>query len=546
MLRAMSTIADVAARLEIPTDCLMQFGDFAAKIDPKLLLQKRRRPGKAKLVLVTAITPTRAGEGKTTTTIGLGDAFNKLGESVVCALREPSLGPCLGVKGGGTGGGRAQLTPSERINLHFTGDFHAISSAHSAVAAIVDNSVHFGSDASIDPRRVLWPRVVDMNDRALRNVMVGLGKRSDGMPRQSSFVITAASEIMAMLCLASDVEDLRKRLARTVVAYNHDRDVVTVDQLKATGVVLALLRDAVMPNLARTMEGTPALVHGGPFANIAHGCSSVLATRTGMHLADWVITEAGFGSDLGAEKFFDIKCRTAGLDVSAVVVVASARALKLHGGHDAKALDVPDTAAVARGIANLEKHLENVRGFGLKPVVALNRFATDTDAEVDVVRDHCASLGVPFAVASHFANGGEGAIDLAKAVIAAAEPTTPTFTYELEDGIPEKIRKVARKIYGADDVVFAGRAPADLRTIKRLGYDHLPVCIAKTPASLSDDPKRVGRPRDFNITVRNIQLNAGAGFLVVLTGDVMRMPGLPRVPRSEVIDLRDGEVVNLA
>jgi len=545
MLRAMSTIAEAAAKLDIPADCLMAFGDFAAKIDPSLLLHKRTRPGKAKLVLVSAITPTRAGEGKTTTTIGLGDAFSKLGESVCLALREPSLGPCLGVKGGGTGGGRAQLTPSERINLHFTGDFHAITSAHSAIAALVDNSVHFANGANIDPRRVLWPRVVDMNDRALRNVMVGLGKRTDGMPRQSNFVITAASELMAMLCLASDAEDLRKRLARTVVAYTPERKVVTVEDVKATGVVLALLRDAVMPNLARTLEGTPALVHGGPFANIAHGCSSVLATRTGMHLADWVITEAGFGSDLGAEKFIDIKCRTAGLDVAAVVMVASVRALKLHGGHDAKALDTPDCAAVARGLENLAKHLENIHGFGLKPVVALNRFGTDTDDEVEVVREHCENVGVPFAVATHFADGGEGAIELAKAVKAAAEPTTPTFSYELSDGVPEKIRQVARKVYGADDVVFAGSAPADLRTIKRLGYDNLPVCIAKTPASLSDDPKRVGRPRDFNITVRNIQLNAGAGFLVVLTGDVMRMPGLPRVPRSDAIDLRGGEIVNL-
>jgi len=541
----MDSISEAASRLEIPADCLMPFGDFAVKIDPKLLLRRRSQPGKAKLVLVTAITPTRAGEGKTTTTIGLADALNKLGEKVCCALREPSLGPCLGVKGGGTGGGRAQLTPSDRINLHFTGDFHAITSAHSAIAAIVDNAVHFGG-AGIDSRRVLWPRVVDMNDRALRNVMVGLGKRSDGMPRQAHFVITAASEIMAMLCLASDVENLRKRIGRTVVAYNHDREVVTVDQLKATGVALALMRDAVMPNLVRTLEGTPALVHGGPFANIAHGCSSVLATRTGMHLADWVITEAGFGSELGAEKFVDIKCRTAGLEVAAVVVVASVRALKLHGGHDGKALDTPDPAAVARGLANLNKHIENVRGFGLVPVVGLNRFGSDTDEEVAVVRAHCDDMGVPFEEATHFANGGDGALELAKSVMAAAKPMAPTYSYELKEGIPEKIRKVAQKVYGADDIVLADTAPSDLRTIKRLGYDHLPVCIAKTPASLSDNPKRLGRPRDFNITVREIQINAGAGFLVVLTGDVMRMPGLPRAPRSEVIDLVHGEVVNLA
>jgi formate--tetrahydrofolate ligase len=453
----------------------------------------------------------------------------------------------LGVKGGGTGGGAAQLVPAERINLHFTGDFHAVTSAHNLLAALIDNHLHFGNRLRIDPRRVLWRRVLDMNDRALRNVIVGLGGPAHGVARETGFDITAASEVMSMLCLAGDAEDLRARLARTLVAFADDGKSVTAGELGAAGAMLALLVDALQPNLVRTREGTPALVHGGPFANVAHGCSSVLATRMALHLADWAVTEAGFGFDLGAEKFFDIKCAGAGLDTAAVVLVATVRALKLHGGVALPDLERADANAVTRGLPNLDKHVENIRAFGESPVVALNRFAADTDEEIAVVRKRAAALGVPFATADHHARGGEGALELARTVVRHAERASSPFRplYDWRAPVREKILAIARTMYGARGVVFTPAAGRDLMDVERLGYAALPVCIAKTQSSLSDDPKVLGRPRDFDITVRAIQINAGAGFLSVLTGDILRMPGLPRTPLAEGIDVRDGAIVGL-
>jgi formate--tetrahydrofolate ligase len=541
-------LTTVAAALGLEADDLSPYGRDVAKINVSVLERPRRRPQAPKLILVSAITPTPAGEGKTTTSIGLGDALQRLGASVCIALREPSMGPCMGVKGGATGGGYAQVIPADRINLHFTGDFHAITSAHNLLAALLDNHIYFGNRLSIDPRRILWRRVMDMNDRALRNVIVGLGGPQQGVPRETGFDITAASEVMAMLCLATSADDLRSRIERTLVGFTYDGEPVTAKKLCAAGAMLALLRDALHPNLVQTLEGTPTLVHGGPFANIAHGCNSVLATRTALHLADWVVTEAGFGFDLGAEKFFDIKCTSAGLDTAAVVLVATSRALKMHGGVGLGDLKRADPAAVRRGLPNLSKHIENIRCFGEPPLVALNRFADDTDAEIAVVRQHCAALSVPFAVADHHARGGAGAIDLAQAVMAHAEQRSRPFRplYQWSDPVPEKVLAVAQKMYGARSVIFTKTAERDLADIKRLAYDGLPVCIAKTQSSLSDDPKIQGRPTDFDITVRGIQINAGAGFLVVLTGDIMRMPGLPRTPLAESLDLQGDTIVGLA
>ena len=540
-------LADTAARLGLDLGELVPYGHDVAKVPLGVLERPRRRPGTGRLLLVSAMTPTPAGEGKTTTSIGLADGLARLGESACVALREPSLGPCLGMKGGGTGGGAAQLTPAERINLHFTGDFHAVTSAHNLLAALIDNHLHFGNRLDIDPRRVLWRRVLDLNDRALRNVVVGLGGAAHGVPRETGFDITAASEVMAILCLASDLDDLRARLARILIAFTRAGAPLTAADVGATGAMLALLRDAIMPNLVRTLEGTPALVHGGPFANIAHGCSSVLATRLGLHCADWVVTEAGFGFDLGAEKFFDITCAGAVLDTAAVVLVATVRALKLHGGAALAELERPDPAAVARGLANLEKHIENIACFGERPIVALNRFAADTPAEIETVGARVAALGVPFAVSDHHARGGEGALDLARLVVARAEASERPFRplYDPRSPVREKIATVARTMYGAAQVVFTPAAARDLADVERLGYAGLPVCIAKTHSSLSDDPARLGRPRDFEVTVRAIQVNAGAGFLVVLTGDILRMPGLPRRPLAEAIDVREGEIVGL-
>ena len=544
----MSVLSTIADKLQIPADFRSTYGDFAIKVGLGALDKPRPREADGRLVLVSAITPTPAGEGKTTTSIGLTDALCRIGESACAALREPSLGPCMGVKGGGTGGGKAELVPADRINLHLTGDFHAITSAHNLIAALIDNHVHFASDAHIEPRSVAWPRVIDMNDRVLRDIVVGLGGRGNGAPRESRFDITAASELMAILCLASNAEDLRARIDRTLIGFTREREPITAKSLHGTGAVLALLRDAIEPNLVRTGEDNPVFVHGGPFANIAHGCNSVLATRMAMHHADWTVTEAGFGFDLGAEKFFDIKCRASGLNPAAVVLVASVRALKLHGGRKLSELDVEDTEATKAGLANLEKHLESIRGFDKPPIIALNRFAKDTDAEVDVVRQHCAKLEVPFAVATHFRDGGEGAEELARLVVANAQSElTPLHpTYELDASVPDKIRAVAQAIYGARDISFTRSAARDLRRVEELGYANLPVCIAKTQSSLSDDPRLRGRPRDFEITVRNIQINSGAGFLVVLTGDILRMPGLPRTPRAGDIDLQGAQITGLA
>jgi formate--tetrahydrofolate ligase len=540
-------IAKLAEALGVAAGEWRPYGDDVAKLDPRLLAAPRRRAGAGRLVLVSAITPTAAGEGKTTTSIGLAQGLARLGESACLALREPSLGPVFGMKGGGTGGGRSQLVPSERINLHFTGDFHAVTTAHNLLAALLDNHLYWGNALRIDPRRVLWRRVIDMNDRALRNVIVGLGGPAQGVPRETGFDITAASEVMAMLCLARDEEDLRARIERLLVAFTHEGEPVTAQRLSAAGSMLALLRDALWPNLVQSVEGVPALVHGGPFANIAHGCNSAIATRMALHLSDWAITEAGFGFDLGAEKFFDIKCRSAGLDADAVVLVATVRALKLHGGAAADALEKPDPGAVSRGLPNLEKHVENIRCFGEPPVVALNRFGADRDEEIAVVGERCRELGVPFAVSDHFTRGGDGALELARLVReqagAGRRPFRPL--YDLADSFPDKVFAVASRMYGARAVVLSRQAKADLREVRRLGYEALPVCIAKTQASLSDDPKLRGRPRDFDVTVRSIQINAGAGFLVALTGEILRMPGLPRNPLAESIDLRAGEIVGV-
>jgi formate--tetrahydrofolate ligase len=540
-------IQDVAADLGLAPETLRVYGSDVAKLPLELLDTPRTRPGSGRLVLVSAITPTAAGEGKTTTSIGLAQGMARIGQSACLALREPSMGPVFGMKGGAAGGGYSQLLPMERLNLHFTGDFHAVSAAHNLLAALIDNHLYHGNALGIDPRRILWPRVLDMNDRALRNIVVGLGGPAQGVPRETGFDITAASEVMAMLCLADGVEDLRARIDRTLVAFTREGEPVTAQALGASGAMLALLKDALEPNLVQTLEGTPALVHGGPFANIAHGCSSVLATRMALQLSNWAITEAGFGFDLGAEKFFDIKCTGAGLDTAAVVLVATARALKLHGGAKKRELDGVDPGAVERGLPNLEKHVENIRTFGEPPIVAINRFADDTEGELDIIADACTSMGVPFAVTDHFARGGAGAEDLARTVVAQAERRGRPFEplYRNEEPVVAKIEAVARKMYGARDVQFTRRARRDLKDVERLGYAGLPVCLAKIPGSLSDDPSRRGRPTDFDITVRELRINSGAGFLVVLTGDILRMPGLPKRPLAERIDLVDGRIVGL-
>jgi len=539
----MADIQGVARKLGLAPDDLIPYGNDKAKL-PLAILETEGSPGK--LILVSAITPTPAGEGKTTTTIGLTQALDRLGISVCAALREPSLGPCFGVKGGGTGGGNSRLEPSQEINLHFTGDLHAVTAAHNLLAALIDNHLHFRREPLIDPRRVLWPRVIDQNDRALRNIVLGLGGRTQGVPRETGFDITAASEVMAILCLAEGYDDLRTRLERTLIAYGFKREPITVGDLGATGAMLALLKDALQPNLVQTTEGAPAIVHGGPFANIAHGCNSILATRMAMHLADWTITEAGFGMDLGAQKFMDIKCRVAKLDPSVVVCVATIRALKYHGGVSLKELETPNPDAVRKGIPNLEKHLETVAGYGKPAVVALNRFGADSDDEIAVVRECCEALGVRFALATHFADGGAGAEDLAHEVMAAAADTSPlVLTYADEDRIMDKVRKIATNVYGASNVIFTREARGAMKRITELGYGNLPVCMAKTQSSLSDDPRLQGRPRDFEVTVQAVKINAGAGFLVVLLGAIMRMPGLPRRPQALDVDLVDGEIVGV-
>ena len=540
-------ISEIAEKLGVEPDDVMHYGNGIGKVNLDALKRPRKRPGKARLILVSATTPTSAGEGKTTTSIGLAQALDSLGESVCLALREPSLGPCLGIKGGATGGGYSQIIPAGRINLHFTGDFHAITTANNLVAAAIDNHIFQGNEMGLDPRQIVWRRVMDMNDRTLRNIVIGLGGRMQGIPREGGFDITAASEVMAILCLANSMEDLRRRFDNILVGTTWKGSPVYLKDLKITGAMMALLRDAVHPNLVQTLEGTPAFMHGGPFANIAHGCNSVFATRMAMQHADWTVTEAGFGFDLGAEKFFHIKCRPNDLDPDAVVVVTTVRALKLHGGKAKDALDQPDAEAVRRGLENLDKHIESVSHFNKHPVVALNRFANDTDEEIRIIRERALAHGVSFAESRHFAEGGKGAHDLAREVMKSVEHNKPfSPLYELDDTVYEKVHKVCKDMYGADDVAFTKEAEHDLKTITSLGLDKLPVCIAKAPSSLSDDPLLHGRPRDFEVTVRNIQVSAGAGFLIILTGKIMRMPGLPKRPMAEEIELLpDGTVVGV-
>jgi len=538
-------IAKVAAGLGISRDHLQLYGEDKAKIALEARAGKQLA---GRLVLVSAITPTDAGEGKTTTSIGLAQGLARIGQSVCLALREPSLGPTFGMKGGATGGGAASIVPAADINLHFTGDFHAISAAHNLLAAMLDNHIHQGNALDVDPRRVLWRRVIDMNDRSLRNIVIGLGGTLDGVPRETGFDITPASEVMAALCLAEDTEDLRRRLERVVVALTSAKERVTAADLKAVGAMMVLLKDAIRPNLVQTVDGVPALVHGGPFANIAHGCSSVIATKMALAHADWAVTEAGFGFDLGAEKFFDIKCVSAGLDTAAVVLVATVRALKLHGGAAKDALATPDPAAVERGLGNLAKHVESIRTFCEPPVVALNRFTADTAEEINVVRRACAALGAPFAVSEVFARGGQGGVELAEAVVEHAERRSKPFCplYAWSEPVKAKMEKIARAMYGAREVSWSNDAEKDLAMIRRFGYEGLPLCVAKTQKSLSDDPKLLGRPEDFEISVRNVILAAGAGYLVPLLGDIIRMPGLPATPQAERLDLVDGGVVGMS
>ncbi|MBN1959068.1 MAG: formate--tetrahydrofolate ligase [Desulfuromonadales bacterium] len=539
-------ISQVAAQLGIDEDDLLPYGRDTAKVHSNAL----QRPGdrKGRLILVSAITPTAAGEGKTTTTIGLGQAFARLGHSVCLALREPSLGPCLGMKGGATGGGYSQVVPADRINLHFTGDFHAITSANNLLSAVIDNHIYHGNSLNIDPRRILWRRVIDMNDRSLRHIVLGLGGKLQGIPREGGFDITAASEVMAMLCLASGIDDLRQRIERTLVAFTYDGEPVYAGQLEVSGAMLALLRDAIHPNLVQTLEGVPTLIHGGPFANIAHGCNSLLATRMAQHYADWALTEAGFGFDLGAEKFFDIKCRIGELKPQAVVLVTTARALKFHGGQAKDKLAEKALKALRRGLENLDKHIENVRKFNLQPVVALNHFAGDNIAELSLVEARCRELDTPYALCDHYARGGEGALELAEKVMQVAGRTgRHRLLYELEQPVEDKIRIICREVYGADDIAFTKQAARDLQQVRQLGFAQLPICIAKAPGSLSDDPNLLGRPRHFDITVRSVQINSGAGFLVVMTGDILRMPGLPKHPAAERWDLTaDGSIIGLS
>lgn len=541
----MQKITEVAAKLGISEDDIELYGKYKAKLSYDLIRRvKDKKDGK--LILVTAITPTPAGEGKSTTTVGLAQGLAKLGKKVIVALREPSLGPCMGIKGGAAGGGYSQVVPMEDINLHFTGDFHAITSAHMLLAAMLDNHIQQGNALNIDPRRIAWKRVVDMNDRELRNIVVGLGGKAHGVPRQDGFDITVASEVMAILCLASSLHDLKERLAKIIVAYDYNGNPVTAGQIKAQGAMAALLKDAVKPNLVQTLENVPAIIHGGPFANIAHGCNSVMATQTGLKLADYTITEAGFGADLGAEKFFDIKCRYAGLKPDATVIVATVRALKMHGGVPKTELKTPNVEAVKKGLVNLEKHIENVKKFGVPCVVAINIFAQDTAEELEAVREHCAKHGVNVALSDVFAKGGEGGIDLAKEVIALADSGESKFApiYPLDMSLKGKIETIAKEIYGADGVNYTKEADKALKEFEELGYGNLPICMAKTQYSFSDDPVLLGRPSGFKITIRNCRIAAGAGFIVVLTGDVMTMPGLPKVPAAEKIDVSDDGVIS--
>ena len=541
----MLKITDVAAKLGISEDDVELYGRYKAKLSMDLIRRVQDKPS-GKLILVTAITPTPAGEGKSTTTVGLAQALNKLGKKVIVTLREPSLGPCMGMKGGAAGGGYSQVVPMEDINLHFTGDFHAITSAHMLLAAMLDNHIQQGNALNIDPRRICWKRVVDMNDRELRNIVVGLGGKAHGVPREDGFDITVASEVMAILCLANDLHDLKERLSKIIVAYDYSGKPVTAGQIKAHGAMAALLKDAIKPNMVQTLEHVPAIIHGGPFANIAHGCNSVMATKTGMKLADYTITEAGFGADLGAEKFFDIKCRYAGLKPDAAVIVATVRALKMHGGVAKNDLKTPNVEAVKKGLVNLEKHIENVKKFGVPVVVAINIFAQDTEEELEAVREHCAKHGVNVALSDVFARGGEGGIDLAKEVITLAESNTADFhpLYDLDMPLKAKIETIAKEIYGADGVTYSKDANKALKEFEELGFGNLPVCMAKTQYSFSDDASLVGRPSGFKINIASCRLSAGAGFIVVLSGNILTMPGLPRIPAAENFDVSDDGVIS--
>ena len=540
----MEPIVKVAAQLGVTEDDLELYGKYKAKLTDEYIDSLKDRPD-GRLILVTAINPTPAGEGKTTTSVGLGQAFGKLGKKAVIALREPSLGPCFGIKGGAAGGGYAQVVPMEDLNLHFTGDFHAITSANNLLAALLDNHIQQGNALQIDTRQIVWKRCLDMNDRVLRNVVVGLGKKTDGVVREDHFVITVASEIMAILCLAENMKDLKERLARIVVAYNYAGEPVTAGELQAVGAMAALLKDALKPNLIQTLEHTPALVHGGPFANIAHGCNSVRATRAALKMADYCITEAGFGADLGAEKFFDIKCRMSGLKPDAVVLVATIRALKYNGGVAKEELSAENLDALKKGIVNLEKHIENLQKYGVPVVVTLNSFITDTAAETDYVRAFCEERGCEFAISEVWAKGGEGGIALAEKVLKTLETKKSDFRVLYEDALPleDKIRKVATEIYGAGSVSFSSAAKKQLKTITDMGFGELPVCMAKNQYSLSDDPKLLGRPQGFELSVREAYVSAGAGFVVVLTGDVMTMPGLPKKPAAYGIDVNEAGVI---
>ena len=543
----MRPIGEIAEIAHVDEKYIEQYGRYKAKIDLSLISDSDKPDGK--LILVTAITPTPAGEGKTTTTIGLADGLKRLGKDVTVALREPSLGPVFGVKGGAAGGGYAQVVPMEDINLHFTGDFHAIGAANNLLAAMLDNHIQQGNALNIDPRKITWKRCVDMNDRQLRFVVDGLGGKVNGMPREDGFDITVASEIMAVFCLASSITDLKERLSRIIVGYTYDDKPVTAGDLKAVGAMTALLKDAIKPNLVQTLEGTPAFVHGGPFANIAHGCNSVMATKMALKMGDYTVTEAGFGADLGAEKFLDIKCRMAGLTPDAVVVVATVRALKMHGGLDKKQLGTEDLEALGKGVPNLLRHVSNIKNvYKLPCVVAVNRFPTDTDAEIDFIIKKCRELGVNTVLSTVWAEGGKGGEELAKEVVRLCEEEKGdfTFSYELDGTIEDKIEAVVKKIYGGSGITVLPAAKKQIETLTTLGYDKCPVCIAKTQYSFSDDPTKLGAPEDFTVTVKNVKVSAGAGFVVVLTGDIMTMPGLPKVPAAEKIDVdENGKISGL-
>ncbi|NPV43997.1 MAG: formate--tetrahydrofolate ligase [Firmicutes bacterium] len=540
-------IREIAAKLGLGDEDIELYGRYKAKVDYNLLKKDTGR--KAKLILTTAINPTPAGEGKTTTTIGTADALSRLGKKTIATLREPSLGPVFGVKGGAAGGGYAQVVPMEDINLHFTGDIHAVTAANNLLAAMIDNHIYQGNDLNIDTRRIVWRRAIDINDRQLRFIVNGLGGKVNGVPREDGFDITVASEIMAVFCLALDIKDLKERLSKIVVAYNRDGGPVTAGDLKAQGAMAALLKDALKPNLVQTLEGTPVFVHGGPFANIAHGCNSIIATKMAMLLADYVVTEAGFGADLGAEKFIDIKCRLAGIKPDAVIIVASIRALKHHGGVPKSDLNKENLEALEKGLPNLVKHVENItKVFNLPAVVAINKFPTDTEAELELIKDRCEALNVNTVLSEVWGRGGEGGENLARELLRLIEDdkrdNKMSFAYELDMPIKEKIRAIAQKIYGARDVIFADKALKEIENMEKLGFAKMPVCMAKTQYSLTDDPKKLGRPTNFDITVRDVTVSAGAGFLVALTGEIMKMPGLPKVPAAEKIDVDENGVIS--